>query len=304
MGSISGHLLSSMGRIARSRYDLRIANLGRSTSLSDRLRGMKVRVYDLGIEGPLAFLRRVLSLRRLVRNLNIALLHTYGHAGPVARLAAGEVPLVSTLPDPDTGEDGLRGRVQSFLERKTAPRAARLLAPSDAMRRYYTDGWGVTVEVLPKFLDVPVFRERVAATPRAQARMRLGVAPEEVVLLHVGRGGRAKGLDGLMDAFHVARVEHQPLRLFLTGQDRGIARARARAKALGLGDAVVFLGVVEDVAPLYAAADLFLLPSHREGWNMSLLEAMAVGLPAIATREGGIPELAVNAGRKGPSCGG
>ena len=54
VGGISGHLPSSMGRIARSRYDLRIANLGRSTSLSERLRGMKVRVYvyDLGIEGP------------------------------------------------------------------------------------------------------------------------------------------------------------------------------------------------------------------------------------------------------------
>ena len=295
VGGVGGHLISSLGRISRSRYDLRVANLGMGTALSDRLRVMKVLVYDLGIEGPLALLRRVLALRRLVRHLDVDLVHSYGRAGPAARLAAGRIPVISTLPEPDGAPHGIALRLRAILERKAAARTARLLVPSETMRRHYSGEWGVTVDVLPNFLDVPEFRARVSSTPRLQARTRLGVGPEEIMLLHVGRGRAGKGLEVLLEAFRVARIEQPLLRLFLTGQESGMASARSLAESLGLSDAVVFLGVVEDVAPLYAAADLFMLPSHREGWSMALLEAMAAGLPTVATMAGAIPELASDA---------
>jgi glycosyltransferase involved in cell wall biosynthesis len=201
------------------------------------------------------------------------------------------VPLVSTLPELWSA-DGFAGRVQTLLERRTASRAARLLVPSETMRRHFADGWGLETEVVPNFLDVLWFRERLAQVSRAQARTRLGVAPDEVLLLHLGRGGKGKGLEILLEAFQMARIEHPPLRLFLTGEENGMMAARTQAESLGLGDSVVFLGLVDDVVPLYAAADLFLLPSTQDGWSMGLLEAMAAGLPAIASPAGGIPELA------------
>jgi glycosyltransferase involved in cell wall biosynthesis len=295
VGGVTSHLTSSLGRISRARYDLRVANLGTPTPLSDRLRDLKLLVYDLGITGLAALPRRVFELRRLIRHFEIDLVHSYGHAGPAARLAARGVPVVSTLPEPNGADRGPGARLRAWLERKTAARTARLLVPSEAMRRHYVDDWGVPVEILPNFMDVPAFGARVAAIPRSQARTRFGVGPDEIMLLHMGRGGAGKGLVTLLEAFRVARIEHPPLRLFLTGQGSGVAHARAQAEALRLGDAVVFLGVVDDVAPLYAAADLFLLPSHREGWSMALLEAMAAGLPTVATTAGVIPELASTA---------
>ena len=288
---MASHLASSLGRISRSRYDLRVANLGPSTRLSDQLRALTVKVNDMNITGPFSFVRRVVALRKLVRGLGVELIHTYGHAGPVARLAAGRVPLVSTLPEPWSA-NGVGGRMQIMLERRTASRAARLLVPSETMRRHFADGWGLQTEVVPNFLDVLWFRERIAQISRAQARTRLGVGPDEVLLLHMGRGGKGKGLEILLEAFQMARIEHPPLRLFLTGEESGMTAARTQAEELGLGDSVVFLGVVDDVIPLYAAADLFLLPSTQDGWSMGLLEAMAAGLPAVATTVGGIPELA------------
>jgi glycosyltransferase involved in cell wall biosynthesis len=254
------------------------------------MRAMMVKVNDLDITGPLAFPRRVLALRKLIKALGIELIHTYGHAGPVARLAAGDVPTVSTLPE--FSRNGLGGRIAAALERRTAPRAARLLVPSEAMRSTFVDGWGLQVEVVPNFLDVLWFRDRVQQVSRAQARTRLGVGPDEILLLHMGRGGKGKGLDVLLEAFQLARVEHPKLRLFLTGEGPELAEARTLAESLDLGDSIVFLGVVEDVVPLYACADLFLLPSTQDGWSMALLEAMAAGLPTVATRAGGIPELA------------
>jgi glycosyltransferase involved in cell wall biosynthesis len=179
-----------------------------------------------------------------------------------------------------------------MLERRAAFRSARLLAPSDAVRRHYVERWGTAVDVVPLFLDLAAFRERLGGTPRAQARMRYGVAPDDILLLQVGRGHPGKGLERLMEAFQIARVEHPQLRLFLTGNESGIAPARALAESLDLGDRVVFLGVVDDVVPLYAAADVFVLPACPEGWSMSLLEAMAAGLPVVTTDEGGIPEPA------------
>jgi glycosyltransferase involved in cell wall biosynthesis len=291
IGGVASHLTSSLGRISRSRYDLRVANLGPSTRLSEQLRALTVKVIDMNLTGPFAFVRRVLALRRLVRALGVELIHTYGHAGPVARLAAGKVPLVSTLPEPWSAA-GLRGRLQIMLERRTASRAARLLVPSESMRRHFADGWGLRTEVVPNFLDVLWFRERIAQVSRPQERIRLGVGPDETLLLHMGRGGKGKGLEVLLEAFQMARIEHPRLRLFLTGEESRMMPARTQAEALGLGDSVVFLGLVDDVIPLYAAADLFMLPSTQDGWSMGLLEAMAAGLPAVATAAGGIPELA------------
>lgn len=290
-GGIASHLTSSLGRISRSRFDLRVANLGRSTPLSDRLRAMKVRVHDLDVEGAFALPRRVLALRRLIRGTGIDLVHSCGRTGAVARLAAGGIPVVSTLPDPD-GAAGLRARLRDLAERRTLPRAARLLACDETTRRRYEDGWGVTAEVIPRFLDVPTFRDRLAETPRLQARIRLGIAAEDVVLLDTDASGPGRALDLLIEAFRVARVEHPPLRLFLAGEGAATAEARVLAGSLGLADGVVFLGAVDDPAPLYAAADVFLASGARAGRGMAWLEAMAAGLPGIAVGGAALPGAA------------
>jgi L-malate glycosyltransferase len=73
------------------------------------------------------------------------------------------------------------------------------------------------------------------------------------------------------------------------GPDRGAAEAEART--LGIDDRVFFLGKIDTVAPLLAGADLFLLPSDKESFGLSALEALASGVPVIGTRAGGLPEV-------------
>jgi glycosyltransferase involved in cell wall biosynthesis len=69
------------------------------------------------------------------------------------------------------------------------------------------------------------------------------------------------------------------------------AALRALHSQLGLGSHVEFLGHVADLAPLYRAAELFVMSSHLEGLCTSILDAMAAGVPVVATRAGGIPEI-------------
>jgi glycosyltransferase involved in cell wall biosynthesis len=83
------------------------------------------------------------------------------------------------------------------------------------------------------------------------------------------------------------------------GPDR--VHAEAEARELGLHEKVFFLGKIEAVAPLLAGADLFLLPSASESFGLSALEALASGVPVIATKVGGLPEV-VRDGETGVLC--
>jgi N-acetyl-alpha-D-glucosaminyl L-malate synthase BshA len=89
-----------------------------------------------------------------------------------------------------------------------------------------------------------------------------------------------------------ARVrQHVPSRLLMVGDGPDASDATARARALGLGEAVVFLGEQDRVVPLLSAADVFLLPSEQESFGLAALEGMACGLPVVASRVGGLPEV-------------
>jgi glycosyltransferase involved in cell wall biosynthesis len=80
-------------------------------------------------------------------------------------------------------------------------------------------------------------------------------------------------------------------RLVIAGSGELEQLLKALARELHLGEHVVFAGHVADLAPLYRAADLFVMSSHLEGLCTSILDAMATGIPVAATRAGGIPEI-------------
>ena len=112
-------------------------------------------------------------------------------------------------------------------------------------------------------------------------------------LLFVGRLAAVKGVLVLLRAFAQARATHPDAELVLVGDGSERPKIEALARELGLGDAVIFRGFLnqDEVAAELAAADLFVLPSFAEGVPVVLMEAMASQLPVIATRIAGIGEL-------------
>jgi glycosyltransferase involved in cell wall biosynthesis len=107
----------------------------------------------------------------------------------------------------------------------------------------------------------------------------------------VARLRREKGHDVLLDAFALVRREVPTARLVLVGDGEFAASVRAQVTAMGLGESVVFAGVVPDVWPYLAEADVFALASRSEAFGIAVVEAMAAGLPIVASASGGIPEL-------------
>lgn len=131
---------------------------------------------------------------------------------------------------------------------------------------------------------------------RAECRRALGIAPDERVLLYVGRLAREKNLDMLFEMARIVFKKDPYSVLYLVGDGPYRDECLRSANRLGIGDRVRFAGFVprEDVDEYYAAADLFVFPSMTETQGLVVQEAMAYGLPAIVVVGGGAGEGVVD----------
>lgn len=134
---------------------------------------------------------------------------------------------------------------------------------------------------------------------RQAARNRLEIADSTLTILSVGNLHEYKGHAELVEACALASEDLGEWILLIAGRDEQGNRASCErlAERLGVSDRVRFLGEVADVREVLAAADIFCQPSHHEGVPNSIIEAMASGLPVIASDVGGIPEAVVDDGR-------
>ena len=114
---------------------------------------------------------------------------------------------------------------------------------------------------------------------------------ETMTILHVGRFDVPKNHAGLLEAFRLLRETHPECRLRLVGDGDLRADMEALAKEKGVSDAVEFCGMQSNVYPYLHNADIFTLPSIYEGNPMTIIEAMGTGLPIVASRVGGIPDM-------------
>ncbi len=136
---------------------------------------------------------------------------------------------------------------------------------------------------------VPNTVSRHDSLPRDAARHRLGLDPEEVAVAFVGRLTLQKGIDRMLAAF-VALPPATPARLVVIGDGALATAAHTQAEALGIAPRVLWLGATP-AEPLLRAFDLFAMPSRYEAASYSLLEAMAAGLPVVATATGSACDL-------------
>lgn len=144
------------------------------------------------------------------------------------------------------------------------------------------------VSVIPTGVD----RDAFAPIPKSAARAALGLDPGRRMIVFVGNLLRAKGVYELLAAFDRLAREHPELDLAIVGDGPERSALTERTRQAGLTQRVLLPGRVahSSVANWINASDLLCLPSHREGLPNVLLEAMACGVPVVATRVGGIPE--------------
>ncbi|MFB6362446.1 N-acetyl-alpha-D-glucosaminyl L-malate synthase BshA [Paenibacillus elgii] len=141
------------------------------------------------------------------------------------------------------------------------------------------------IDLAYNFVDKRVYYPREVATLRKEY-----AHPDEKILIHISNFRPVKRVTDVVDIFDRVRKE-VPSRLLFVGEGPELSKVLCRVKELGLSDRVMFCGKQDDVAQLLSLADLMLLPSEKESFGLVALEAMACGVPTIASNAGGIPEL-------------
>lgn len=190
--------------------------------------------------------------------------------------------------------EGARTLLKNMLRPLSKRYATKLLACGEMSGEWLYGKAAVAqgrVEILRNAIDISRFAFSQDTREEARASFGLGNAP---VFGHIGRFSYQKNHPFLLDIFARIHAECPGALLLLAGEGDGEAEARAQAQALGIAEAVRFLGVRNDAQRLYAAMDVFLLPSFYEGLPVVGVEAQASGLPCLfsthVTREASLGE--------------
>jgi glycosyltransferase involved in cell wall biosynthesis len=201
-----------------------------------------------------------------------------------ARLTRVPVRLCTANGWPFIWWPGLRGRLYLWSERLNGRLATTVVCVSEAERRA-----GVSARACRPEKTVVIYN----AVDVAGARRARSDGPTPTIL-SVGRLAAPKDFTTLLQA--LARLEPGSFRAWIVGNGPERAALESDVRELGLVDAVDMLGERDDVARLMTRSDVFVLSSRSEGFPLSILEAMAAGLPVVGSAVGGVPELIGNSG--------
>ncbi|MGQ0552210.1 MAG: glycosyltransferase family 4 protein [Planctomycetota bacterium] len=253
---------------------------------------------------PWSDLRLLAQLRALLAARTPAVLHTHtAKAGLLGRLAASRGPQGPALVHTFHGHV-LSGYFSPLVsaafrraERALARRSDALIAVSEHVRdellHEHQVGRAAQYAVIPPGFDAQ--RTRADRDAGAELRASLGLRGEHLLLGCVGRLEPVKGVDLLLQAFAALSRREPRARLLVVGDGSAAPGLR---EAIQQQPGASWLPSRRDLGAVYGALDILVLPSRREGLPQVLAEALAAGLPVVASRVGGVPDL-VEHGRQG-----
>jgi N-acetyl-alpha-D-glucosaminyl L-malate synthase BshA len=306
----SGAMATELGMaLAQKGHEVHFITYQQPFRLPAFMPGVFFHEVDVGryplFEYPPYDLALAVRMHEVVRAHDLDLLHVH-YAIPHAtsawiaremlRANGHDIVVVTTLHGTDIT---IVGQDRSFhaITKFSIERSDRITAVSKYLREetFFAFGCaGCDVKVIYNFIDPRVY-DRARYTPLLRERMA-----GRRVLMHISNFRPVKRVRDVVRIFaRVAQAVDAELVMVGDGPERGDAEEEARI--LGVSDRVHFLGKIESVAPLLASADLFLLPSEKESFGLSALEALASGVPVIGCAAGGLPEVVID-GDTGVLC--
>lgn len=235
----------------------------------------------------------LVKLVKLIKNQHIEIVHAHGFpASLFGAIASLFTPGVKYIYSHHFVRSVPWARVEEALFRWVFSRYVAIVAVSDDIRtsllRWFPQIASRCV-VIWNGVDLDKFRP--APSIKFRLRAALGLQEDDIVLANVARLVPYKNHKLLISAFSELLRQHPNVRLLLIGEGPLRSELEAMSSELGLSERVVFLGYRSDVADILAASDIFVMPSVAEGLPVAALEAMAVGLPIVASTGHGIRQV-------------
>lgn len=284
-------------RLDENLFDVQVIGL-RDGEVADWLRDAAVEVTVLGM-GRKWDLLKLAGLAGLLRRRRIDILHTHlFHADLAGRPAAclAAVPcLVHTV-------HVAEGRFRPWhfaYGRFLGGCCDRIVCVSSAVRDYHARRSGLPrwrYTVIPNGIEVESFARHQAS--RRRLRGQWGIGRGDVLMAFVGRLDRQKGIDTLLSVMSHLCARGEAVNLVIAGDGPQRFSVQNFMEHGPGGDRTRWLGFVKDVRAVLSAADILVMPSRWEGFGLAAAEAMAAGLPVVATRVPGLAQLVLD-GRTG-----
>jgi len=242
-----------------------------------------------------------LRLRPFIRRLNLDLIHVHspfllGRLGAQYARRLG-VPLVFTFHTIYEKyvhyvpfNQKLARELTQRIGRDFCNRCDLILVPTAVVGSYLQEiGVRTPIQILPTGIKIEDFQK---GDPN-WLRHRYGIAPEEKILLFVGRLGQEKNIEFLLECFQSLRYDYPLTRLVLVGSGPAEGALKKKVTDLGIADGVVFTGLLpyNEVIHCYTGADVFVFASVTETQGLVIGEAKSAGLPAVVVDAYGVSEM-------------
>lgn len=236
------------------------------------------------------------TISKLVRRFAPHLLHAHtatpdGYTGLLLKRKFG-LPLVVSLRGSDVNVYPYRDRWTFYLTQRVISEADGLIAVSQALKSGAEKIARPMREIKVVYTGCDTKKFLFDKGARMELRQKLKIPPTDPVLIFVGHIIKPKGIYDLLEAFSRAHRRYPNLHLIIVGAGEESKKLKKVAEIKGLKEWVYFMGPQphDEIPKWLSAADIFVLPSWREGLPNAVVEAMACERPVIATRVGGIPE--------------
>lgn len=279
--------LQTVTRLDPARFRA-IAVVGGSGWLTERLASSAVEHRVVPAKGSFN-VRYLSALSRIARRggTDIIVAHLYGSAIYASLLGAlASIPVVSILHgQTDVSASGRLATLKSVIVRRGS---RKVVFVSERLRDYLEPRLRLRASqsvVIPNGVDTDAFRPLADRTIRRE----LGIDDETALIGAVGNVRRPKAYDVLLKAMQILLSRGRRIHLVIAGDSSNALGAELLQlrRDLGIERHVTFLGLRSDVAKILNNLDVFVLSSHTEGFSIACVEAMACGVPVVATRSGG-----------------
>jgi glycosyltransferase involved in cell wall biosynthesis len=289
-GGAQEHVFSLVSRLSRGRYDVRVVSLSHGSSV----RRLEKAGFEVSVVDEPDDRRAVRALAEALADFEPEVVHNHMYRAEVVGTRAAYL----------LGEQGCRrpaiistvhsSRVRCVDDREQlrqlTPLMDRLIVVSKAIERKIADEGrlGAPVSLIYNGVDLERYNHQ---QPCCTLHEDYSIPEDAPIVGVVARLEAEKGHRTLVDAWPdvLARVPNAWLLIIGEGSERN--SLEAEAEALGVSEHIVFTGRREDVPAVTAALDVAVLPSYREAQGLSVLEAMALNRPVVASDVGGIPEM-------------
>lgn len=299
IGGAEQVLVTEVAGLDKSRYRPIVSVLSEKGPIGELIEKMGIPVFPLGRMKRNQFDYGIIrDLKEIMRREKVHLVHTHlydgGKYGRLAARLAGVPAIVHTVHNIYVKRRTKHHWINRGLSRFTD----RFIAVSGAVKESMVQYDHISPEKIQVLYNGIDLTQMDVSEDRKEIRKALGIKPDEVVVGVIARLEEQKGHKVLLEALSLIPQLPDTLKVLLVGDGKLRLFLEEETRKRGLSTCVLFLGTRKPVFPILSALDLFLLPSLWEGFSVALLEAMAMGLPVIATRVGGAEEV-ITSGQEG-----